>query len=1172
MNFPRHRRFLATSIAVALATFCAAPSAPVFAQGPGQAPPAPTSADAKAFENINSLAEQGKWPEAVKAAEKFRDQYKDLSPYSRNNRYILALAYLHQEKAQDDALRELNVLKNDPKALPALKEQVMLLIAKAHALKGAGLPDGTEPQRKMRDGIFDEAVKAYDAYITAYPASRSNDSAYFVSGTLLMQMKRYDDARKRFQTVTTDRRFANSPFRPDAVLNIGKSYLMEGSDLLSPAGGKEPTPEDIQKAMAMYDKDALGSLVNVFRATNDLAIQNEAQFYVGTIRLTQSQHISETDEEKKKKQQNEYLTSALEAFRAVRSLEEVMAAQDAKIKALQDAIQRLPAGTPDYLPNKNYYENLIGNEQEKKDTMKNGVDQYLAARVNIAKIFHFLGKPDESRVLVRYLQGQQELLAKDKEAQAAVAALLSHTYIDQNNADKAIETLDAFRQTFRGHEAGEDVPLFVANLIVEKKPDKAEEIVNQAIDDYKAANNGAGWQFTADAQQILIHVALGKGDYKKALDLCDKVLGNNPKPEVESDLLLTKGAVQASMAMSTHQPALQDEALRTFQTVRDKFPNTAKAEDAQFRQVQIQAGKAEAGDLAPEKALTDLEAFTKAFENGNTKSEHAKENLAIATYQTGKVLNLARRQDDAIKAYRKLIDTYGEADSAADAFFRIFDIETERKNFAGAKKAMEDFLAKYPDHKNVHFAYNNIAEILFSGALKPKNGPDGKPLSTAQQTAATLGDLDAGTKKLYEFVDLELEKKFQPPHGEGALIKVMDRWIKQAGSFGNFAMLTKDQKHDWQHCVDEATKAVDKHLKSYPDGDRVAEALEKAVALQKEKLKTQQIDAAGGETYFNKLDSEYGGTKEMKAKIQMALASFLQDSNLSKAKEIRLKATLLMGESTSGKPSFSPNDWDQVVADAFEDKKYDAVGKIIERIRKEYPDGGPRQVTDDAQAVALFWEGKVMEAQGKVADAGKIFEKLRDKYPHSTKLMEADYGIINGKMTSNNLTADKDRRDAINRLTQIFGVTNSKKFDLQARALYLTGQIYEQMQDYDNAIASYSKISARFGSVSKVAADGLWKAAEIAEKQSNGTFKVRTKAELQEIANKLAAEKKAAEKTKADAEKPAGEAAKPGETAKPGDKKPDAKPGDKKPADGKTPPKPGPKPADKTTAANDPKK
>lgn len=1152
-------RILAGAIALSLAAVVL-PAPATYAQAP--AAPPPTSGDGKEHQAIMGLVNEGKWTEAMKAGEKFLEKYKDLSPFSREVRYYLAVAYLQQGKMQDDAVRELKKLLADAKAPPEMREPVMMLIAKAYTMKGVSLGEpGTAAQRKVRDDIYNDAIKGYDAYLAAFPQSKSADTAFYLSGILALEVKRYEDAVKRFGTVYQT--YTKSLLRNDAMLNIGKAFLVQANDLMTAIEGKDPKPEDVAKGLEILEKNALPALSQVFRDSSDLAIINEAQGYIGQIRLTQSQHIDSADEkdpEKRKARQAEFLNPALDAFRAVRSIEEVVAAQEFKIKQYTDALLRLVPGTPDYMGNKTWLEGLVGVETEKRDRLKTGSDQYLSARVAIARILLFLQKYDECRVLIRYLMGQKELFAKEKDQEAAVNALLTHTYIGQANLPKALETFESFRAGFKGHERGEDLPLFLANLAVEKREAaKAEEIIKQAMEDY-----GADWSFAKQAVRVQIGVAFENKDFDKALSLCDQVLSASPTPDVEVETLSIKGGVLERMAVEKSSPALQDQAFATYDLIRQKFATHAKAEEAWFKQCEILAGK---GDR--KKAVEELTKFYDGFSGASAaKSEYTKNNVVTALYLLGKMQDAAQDLDKAVGTYKKLIDLYPQNEVAQDAFFRIQDIEKDkRKNAAGRKKIMEEYIAKYPEHKNVYYAFINIADVLLSGALNAKPGPDGKP-GTAQ---TTMADREAGVKKLVEFVDYELEKKLTPPKGEGALIMAADAWYRpltQAPLNNSYDLLTKEQQLDAQKCFNGVLAIVQKHLQSYPAGERVPEILDKAVNVQEKMLKDRQIDLQKGAAYFDDLNAKYGKDKQTKSKILMALATFVGDKDARRGQQARAEAYALMPEPATKEdpetkemraiPTFTPGDWDRILTDLFEAKKYDEMTKVIARVRKEFPEGDGNWLTPQGQALGLFWEGKILAEQGKTADAAPKFEELRKRFPKTPKIMEADYGVIVGQNDSGALKTEAEKRAAVKRLLEITAVTTGKKFDLQANALLLAGRIQEDLKDYDAAIAAYAKVADRFASVPTAAGDGLWRAAQLLDRQANNQLPVKTKAEKEDEAKKRAAEKIAADKAaaeKAAAGKPAD--AKPAE-AKPGEAKPGPKPDDKKPA--------APKPGDKTTA------
>ena len=1126
-TFQTHRLILACTSAL---TFAAVTPTPLSAQLPAPvAPPVVTAGDAKAFDAAETFFRAQQWKEAVNAFEKFLETYKMQSPKSLDAKFHLAVAYVQVEDYVA-GVKSLKELIGDKKVEPAAKEVAQLLIAKSLTLQGFKMPAESPVQKGAQKKFLEIAVKEYDAFLASFPQSKDGDSANFLRASLLVTAESFDEAIKGFSVVV--QRFPATPLRWDAVMWIGKCHFINANKQLETKGAAEPKPEAVKSAMESFDK-AQPVLAQVVQNSSDVALANEAIFYIGQMQLTRSQHVEAANEEETKKRGTAYTLAALDAFRAVRSVEEVITEQQAKIKRIEALIPLLQPGTADYLPLKSRYEGLIAIETDKIDGYKRGRDQYLDARLAITRIFLLLSKPDECRTLVRYLQGQTELLAKDKDAQANIGALLCLTYLEQKNLAKGGETYEAFRGAFKGNESGDNLALLLANLFIDAgQADKAEEIVNQGAADYK------DWRFAGDATRILISVALKRGDFPKALTLADKVLAANPKPDVEADTLFLKGSVQQATANEKHEPAMAAAAIASYKLVRDKFPANPKSEDAWFATAQILSGT----DAA--KAVTELQFFVDKFSGGSGKSENTKLNVATAQYLLGRSLEATGAKDKAVEAYRKVIEKYSQSDAAPGAFFKIFDIQNAAKDYPACVKTMQDFLEKYPAHDNVYFAYTNIAEFLYTGSLNVRKGPDGKVLPNG---AATIADIEAGSKKLMDFVDYELAKDLKMKRGESALIKIEDRWIKEVSKLPNFMTLNDDQKIIWQKGVEAVTAAVEKQIKSYPTGERLGEGLERLVAVQSARLKSQQTKASDVEAYFNKLVSEAPGDA-VKAKILAALAAFLQDSDPKHAATILEKAFQILAKSTvdkDGKPeaSFTPQDYDRRLAGLFETKQTAAIAAVVQRVREEYPlddkddTNTEKNLAGDAQAIALFWEGKVLGEQGKVAEAAAKFAELSTKFPKSTKKMEADYGVILGKVE-----AGKLEPEFVKQLTDIVKVTNTKTFDLQAKALFLIGRIYEQEKDYDNAIDTYLKIHTRYEAVPKISGDGLWKGSQLLEKQSKGEIPVKTIAERAAAAKEKAAAAAAA-KAK-EAPKPAEAAAKP-DAAKPA--APAAKPAPAKP-------------------------
>jgi TolA-binding protein len=1131
-----HRLAVRTTV-LALAVSCSVlvPAVTVQAQAPA-APQPLTSGDAKEYMAAEELFNAQKWPEAMQAFEKFRNKYKMLSPFSVDAHFRLGVAYLQQQKPlHAEAVAVFRALIANQKVDPAIKEQAQLLIAKAITMQGASMPGETDVQKGAQAKIFEQAIAEYTTYLTQYPNSRSGDAAHFLRGSLALAIEKFDDAVKDFGTVY--QRYAQSPLRMQALMNIGKTFMARGYAMITPKGGKEPGEPEVKQALDVFEKNALPSLNEAYRQSGDLAIMNEAIYYVGQIQLTRSQNAPAPEEGAR------LLNFSLEAFRAVRSREEVIKAQEEKIAGYTRAIQLLRPGTPEYMPSKNYYENIIGLEEEKKKKFLDEQDQFLGARLAIARIFLFLKKPDECRALLRYLQGQKELLEKEKDAQATIASLLALTYIEQKNTEKALETYQAYRAAFKGNLEGDNLPLLVANLLLEKGDvDKAEAVVGEGSQDY--GGREGGWRFQVEANQILIGAAIQKSNWKKAMELADSVLSTNPKPAVEVQTLFLKATIQRAEASEGGKPDLADQAVQTFQTLRDKFPGDPKAEEAWFEQCSILASR------DPVKALPELQKFLQQFASGGGKSENTAKNVPVAQFRLAQVLEVTGKEDEAIKAYTEVYTKWPESDPAPGAFFKMFDIYNRRKDFANCVKLMEEFIQKYPEHENVYYAYNNIAEFLFAASLREGKSPDGKPVPKQP----TIEDLEAGAKKLHDYVDYELSKDIKVKRGDAALSKIADRWVREMSKLPSYVIMNNDQKITWQKAVEGVTAAVEKLLKSYPQGEKVGEALERLVTVQTAMVKASVSDAAKGDAYFRKLTE--GVSDDLKAKILFALSAFHQEldpKNLKKAAGIREEAIALAPANAPADkadkqvPTFTPADWDRYLADLFEARKFEDMAGVMARVKKEYPleeGADPTTATlavQNAQSTALYWEAKVLGEQGKGVEAGNLFTKLAKDFPKSTKVLEADYGIIFG-LTRQGKWEDETFLPRLQKI--VTSVRDVKSFELPAKALFLIGEIERERKEYEAAIATFRKIHTRYESVPLIAGDGLWEAGQLLEKQASGAIPVRTPKELQAAAQ-ARAEKMKAQKAKEEAEKKKAE-----EKDKP---KADPKATDAQPADAKKP-------------------
>ncbi len=1009
-------------------------------------PPAVTSGDAKAFDAASALMDQKKTKEAMQAFEKFLETYKMQSPKSLDAKFKLAVCYI-LEGDYDSPIRHLKEIIANPKIEPAGKETAQLLIAKSITLKGLKMPSESEAQKQGQNKILEQAIGEYENFLRAYPKSRDGDTAHFLRATLLTQIGKYEDSVRGFQAVESMGPKDN-PYYWDSVLSSGRAYFYQANELMA-AGkdGKEAKPEDVAKALKIFEL-AQPVLVKVFQGSGDVAMSNEATFYAAQMQRVRSQNVTEGDEEKRKAAQQILLNGAYEAFRAVRAREEVLAAQQAKIDYWKRQLPLVQPG-PTYAAQVARINTIIDNEEQKFGRYKDGPDQYLAAKLALAQIYLFQKKPDESRTLIRYLMGQEELLKSDKDAMPTVTAMLSLSYAEQNNVEKTLTGYEEFRSKFKGNSNGDNLPLLLAKLLIDSgKPEnvvKAITVVNDGMADFNP------WRFVGEANALLAAALTKQGKYEEALKAIDTAVSKNPKDDVLVNLLYVAANIKEVQAREKQDPVKADEAIAAYQIVIDRFGNYSYKEDSEFGIIQILAGK------DPKLAIPKLENFVTTYSTGTPKSENTVKNVPVAQHLLGKCLDGTGQKDKAVEAWAKLAEKWPEAESAPGTFFQRFNVFNERKDYPKCAELMEGFIKAYPDHENVYYAFNNIAEMSFA-----RPGLEGKGANMLQNTRD-------GATKLNEFVEYELAKDLKQKRGDQALVKIATKWSTQIPQ-KNFLIMNADEKLVWQEAVDNSTKAVEKILEKYADQpsetNKVGEGLEKLVVVQRARTAADPGNAAKVGAYFKDLAAKYESKPSVKSNVLFALGAVLWEKS-------RPEAMKAMNDGYKADVKFTTDDLDRYMEGLLAEKKYDKVNEVAAKLAADYP-----KESQDPQATSLFWQGKVLEAQGKIQEAGAKFTELKTAFGTSKKVLEADYGVIRAAVDQGKL-----EDDFISRLEKVFKI-NYKTFELPARTLLVIARIQEMQGDIDSAIDNYIKIYTRYESVPDVAAEGLWRGSQLLEEQA----------------------------------------------------------------------------------------
>jgi tetratricopeptide (TPR) repeat protein len=191
---------------------------------------------------------------------------------------------------------------------------------------------------------------------------------------------------------------------------------------------------------------------------------------------------------------------------------------------------------------------------------------------------------------------------------------------------------------------------------------------------------------------------------------------------------------------------------------------------------------------------------------------------------------------------------------------------------------------------------------------------------------------------------------------------------------------------------------------------------------------------------------------------------------------------------------FAPEDLDLYGQALIDNHKIDEALKVYQKLAGDYPvhkGSDPRTAprpTQEAQAIALAGIGKAYQEKGDPSSkekAARMFEDLEKYYPWSPKMLEVNYG------TAVALHDKNQDEEALKRLQQVIKAQKASA-ELRAKSMLLQGKILEADHRYEAAINNYIKIGTFFSGVPKIAAEGLWRGAQLQERQGTGDIPMPT--------------------------------------------------------------------------------
>lgn len=985
------------SLWLAAAVMIGAPIAATHAQAPG----APAGLDEQQAQQALTLFNAGDYQQAVTLYEGIPEQFPTSAQIPEANFRVGYIYLLLGEYDKSIAALEKNAAgKNVPAAILELSAS---LVPQVFSAKAGKLP-ADAPERK--DALA-EAIKQFDAFLAKFPQSEEVESANFGKARAHYLLQEYEEAGKVLRANL--KAFAQSPSVQDTQFMLAAVLATQANTAMQKATASETV------SLAAYD-EAERLLRDIIQKRTDVALVNDAHFQLGETLAARGGFTNGPKQE-------EFLTKALEHYRAVLPKELVVKAQEDRLNLIKDAITA--AGVAKDLTRVRRAQSFQKREIEKLNVLKQRGDQTIAAKIKSAQVFIARERYDEARVLLRFADGFTE----DPEQKKQTFYLTTVTYAAQHIADKAVEAYEKFRSAHPGDPLGENLPLLIGAIYLDpdpalNNPEKAITYFRQQVEFYPKSRYAAN----AVAQEAEALRQLKR--YDEAIATLTKFLATNPTKDLAAAAEFSLGTIY----LDTQKTA---EAIKTYQGVRDKYAGQPEAERAAFwvGQITLTSGDAKT-------ALTELTSFVQKFPDG--------ELTPAAMLYIGQAQAQLGQKDAALKSYKELAEKHPQSEPAPATFFQRASLHQADSELDKVREVMAEFIAKYPESDRLYAAYDYVAQIQVS----------------QKQPMEAIASYQ-------EFID----KHPEHPSSATAYLKISGLWKTYTESQGAYLTLNDEKREEWKKGLKNSIAAAEQAVEKYPESPEVALALQGLLAAQRMQLKVKLTTETDVDKYFQEFAKRFEAQAATRNKILFALAGFVAEKDATRASE-------LMQSAYDPNLIYAPADLDLYGSTLIQKKKLDEALKVYEKLASDTPipagstAAKASRGVQDAQSVALFGRARILQEQGKPAEAGKLFEELKGLYPWSPKLLEANYGIAAG------LFEAKQYDGALKLLGPVAKATHAST-NLRARAMMLVGRISQAQGNTDAAINNYVKIGSFFKAESALAAEGLWLGAQLMEQKAN---------------------------------------------------------------------------------------
>lgn len=959
---------------------------------------------------------------------------------------------------------------------------------------------GTAGLDALNAGDYPKAITNFEKFIKDFADSPNLDVVRYSLGLSYLYAGENAKAAQMLEKVVDSKSADLEPLKPEILFFIAQAYLAQASAL--PDGAEktallQKTIAGINNLLAKFPNsdrktEALMTRAKIYLQAKDFAnaqkdleslrsidnpdIKTETDYFLGYAYAQQAAALlddfkKEEAAEMIQKARDTYkvltqssnfaiandaafqlanldfadrkFDEARAGFRALRSKKEIVANVQARVDKLRADVQAAPdANTKQFLSRQ------LQAAQQKLQDVKANPELAVQAMIRIADTYLAEKKYNEARVVLRHVEP-----FADETQKKVIAINVIITLALQGKADKAQAASTAFESKYPKDPMGETIDF----------------VIGQAL-----------------SQQ---------GRFDEALQALDRSQKNFPNSRVAAQIPLVKNQIYISQGKV-------EEAIKSLdKTIEDAEKGVLKISPDAIDQ----AKRLRAVTLFGMKKTDEAIAAMKALQ-ASTKSEAVRQD---ATYQIASMLYNSGKLEDAVKALTEYIAKYPAAPNAPTSQFQIILGNAKLSKPDEAVAAAREYIAKYPDNPQAVRAYEQIwgiyktqkkiDEMLAAQDEMAKAYPDSEYLvPTYFQRGATLQEqkkMDEA-KAAYEKA-LAQYKRLAAASNPGvqnpairsnaafSMIRLAGIDLSAAKALGNPAALDEAAKKTFQEATAKASTGFANTVRTFPEADKaIPIALNSMAEVSKLKIAAGISQKADALIEFSQLAGSVQDPA-LRLQVNMAQAALAYDLGL-------VTQSLEFYEKAINDPNAKPTWMDlERYGNALQNaKQYDKAFKVFERISTQ--SAGDTK----AEPVALYGMGAALQEKGDIAGASGYYTKLKEKFPKSPKVVDAEYG--NGLAQA----ADKKYEEAFKTwrgvLANPLASTEAKAKSMLAYGKTLEaaaaagievsdskqGEGKPPIPALDLAVNNYRRIDNYFEAQQEIAAEALFRAAEILKKQS----------------------------------------------------------------------------------------